>query len=246
MNTTAKTAQMMARLAEAETTAKVAGREETRTAGRADRAAARLTTARAATATARRELRTATRTGKGLAAAERRVERLTARCATLATAAQDANAEATTARRAARTATRRLDTLARRAARSAARTVEKIAHRLGETSLTPAAETDRILAAEELPAAEEIEATAAAYDDLDQRAKNLAKQADAMKTWLRALPVGTYGRVVITRTPGRSVLDSAQIALDYAARGQMPPRKATRTTFKCDATALRADLAPAA
>ncbi|MCY0957703.1 hypothetical protein [Streptomyces sp. H27-H5] len=244
MNTTAKTAQLMTRLATAETTAKTAGREETATAGKATRAAARVTATRTALATARRDLRTATRTGNGQAPAARRVTRLEDKLAGLVDAARTAKAEAAAARRAARTATRRLDALGRRAATSAARTVERIAHRLGETSLTPAAELDRVLTAEEIPAVEEIENRAAQFTDLDQRAKNLTKQADAVKSWLRTLPVGVYGRVIITRTPGRSVLDSTQVAVDYAARGAMPPRKATRTTFKCDATALLvADLA---
>lgn len=242
MNTTAKTAKLMDRLAAAETVAKVAGREETGTAGKATRAAARVATTRTDLAAARRDLRTATRTGNGLATATRRVARLETKLADLVDAAGTAKTEATAARRAARTATRRLDALGRRAATSAARTVEKIAHRLG--GLTPAAETDAVLTAEEIPAVEEIEDRAAQFADLDQRAKDLTKQAEAVKGWLRTLPVGAYGRVIITRTPGRSVLDSAQVALDYAARGTMPPRKATRTTFKCDATALlAADLA---
>lgn len=242
MNTTAKTAQLMARLADAETAAKVAGREETGTAGKATRAAARAATARTDLAAARRDLRTATRTGKGLAVAARRVARLETKLADLVDAARTAKTEATAARRAARAATRRLDALGRRAATSAARTVEKIAHRLG--GLPPAVETDAVLTAEEIPAVEVIEDRAATFADLDQRAKDLTKQAEAVKTWLRTLPVGAYGRVIITRTPGRSVLDGTQVALDYAARGAMPPRKATRTSFKCDATALlAADLA---
>ncbi|WP_406501573.1 hypothetical protein OHA04_27525 [Streptomyces sp. NBC_01590] len=247
MSTTTKTAQMMARLAEAETTAKVAGREETRTAGRADRAAARLITARTATATARRELRTAARTGKGKAAAERRVERLTARCTTLATAAQEAKAEAAAARRAARTATRRLDTLARRAAHSAARTVGEIAERLGRTALAPTPAADQILPAEELPAVEEIEQHADRFAHLDAKAKQMAKAAEVEKKWLRQIPAGTFGRVIIARTPGGSVLDGDQVALDYADQGLVPPRKARRDTFKAAVTAAPAlVLAPAA
>lgn len=240
MNTTQVTARMMARLVEAETAAKLARNEETRTAARAARAATRLKVARAAAATARRELRTALRTGNGVAAATRRADRLAEKCATLAAAAQAAKDEATTARRASRSAARRVDTLGRRAAVAAARTVEKIAARLGETSLTPAAETDRTLAADELPTVEEIEAHAERQADFDERAKELSKLADAEKTWLRALPVGTYGRVVITRTPGRSILDGTQVALDYTARGLTPPRKSTRTVFKVDATQLLA------
>lgn len=243
MNNTAKAAQMMARLAEAETAAKVAGREESRTARAADRAATRAKTARAEAATARRELRTAERIGKGMAAAARRAVARTVKADELTEAARTAKQEATAARRAVRAATRRLDALGRRAALAASRTVEAITYRLGHTALTPAAETDHAFAPEEFPAVAEIETKAAQFADLDRRAKDLAKQADAVKTWLRALPVGAYGRVIVTRTPGRSVLDGTQVALDYAARGLTPPRKATRTTFKCDATALLADTA---
>ncbi|MEW2071810.1 hypothetical protein [Streptomyces sp. NPDC007346] len=249
MDATKKTAQLMARLVEAETTLRDTRREEARTERAATRAADRLTAARTDLVAARRDLRTAERTGKGLAVATRRLATRTARVENLTTAAREAKATATAARRAARTAARRLDTLGRRAALAASRTVEAIAHRLGETTLTPAAETDRLLDAAEMPAVEEIEAKAAAFDDLDQRAKDLAKQADAHKVWLRTLPTGIYGRVVITRTPGRSVLDGTQVALDYANKGLTPPRKATRTSFKVDATALRETpvaLAPAA
>ncbi|MEU0275523.1 hypothetical protein [Streptomyces sp. NPDC006307] len=247
MSSTAKTAQMMARLAEAETAAKVAGREEVRTAARAERAAARLKDTRTAAATARRELRTAARTGRGLAAAERRVERLTARCATLATAAQEARVEATAARRAARTAARRLDTLARRAARTAAHTVSEIAERLGRTALAAAPAADPVLPAEELPAVEEIEEHADRFADLDAKAKQYAKAAEVEKKWLRQIPVGTFGRVTVARTPGGSVLDGDQVALDYADQGLIPPRKARRDTFKVAVAAAPAlVLAPAA
>ncbi|WP_327415435.1 hypothetical protein [Streptomyces sp. NBC_01233] len=247
MTTTVKTAQMMARLADAETAAKVAGREETRTATRATRAAARLTDARTALATARRELRTATRTGKGQAAAARRVERLTEKVATLAAAAKDARAEATAARRAARTADRRLDRLAGRAARSAARTVGEIAERLGRTALAPAATADQILPAEELPAVEEIEEHGDRFAELDAKAKQYAKAAEVEKKWLRQLPVGTFGRVTVARVPGGSVLDGDQVALDYADQGLIPPRKARKDTFKAAVTAAPVlVLAPAA
>ncbi|MFC9341451.1 hypothetical protein ACFT0G_25480 [Streptomyces sp. NPDC057020] len=247
MTTTAKTAQMMARLADAETAATVAGREETRTATRATRAAARLTAARTAAATARRELRTATRTGKGLAAAERRVERLTARCATLATVTQEAKAEATAARRTARTADRRLDRLAARAARSAARTVGEIAERLGRTALAPAATADQILPTEKLPAVEEIEEHGDRFAELDAKAKTYAKAAETEKKWLRQIPAGTFGRVTVARVPGGSVIDGDQVALDYADQGLIPPRKARRDTFKVALAAAPAlVLAPAA
>ncbi|MFG2404235.1 hypothetical protein ACGFR8_07825 [Streptomyces brevispora] len=241
MDATTKTAQLMARLVEAETTLRNTRREEARTERAATRATARLLTARTDLAAARRNLRTAERTGKSLAVATRRLATRTARVENLTTAAREAKATATAARRAARAAARRLDTLGRRAAQAATRTVATIAHRLGETSLTPAPAADRTLDATELPAVEEIEAHAERFTDLDAEAKTLAKSADAEKKWLRTLPVGIYGRVVITRTPGGSVLDSDQVALDYAAMGGLvPPRKARRDTFK---VALQPELA---
>ncbi|WP_284576743.1 hypothetical protein [Streptomyces sp. 2P-4] len=248
--TTQVAARTMAALVEAETALTAARREEARTAGIATRAAARAKLARTDAVTARRELAKIERTGgKGLKVAARKAETRAAKAEQLAETARDAKATATAARRAARAAARRLDRIALRAAAAATRTVAKIATRLGETALTSAPAEDKVLTADEMPAVEEIEAHGARFDDLDQRAKELAKLADAEKKWLRQLPVGIYGRVVITRTPGRSVLDGDQIALDYVAQGLTPPRKATRTTFKVDATALRApaaDEAPAA
>lgn len=245
--TTTVAARTMAKLVEAETTLTAARREEARTAGMATRATDRAKKARAIAAAARRELAKVEAAalangGKGLLTATRKADTRTAKAEQLTETAREARATATVARRAARSAARRVDTLGRRAAIAASRSVEKIAARLGETSLTPAPEADRTLAADELPGVEEIETHAARFADFDQRAKDLGKLADAEKTWLRTLPVGIYGRVVITRTPGRSVLDGTQVALDYTNRfGQLPPRKATRTTFKVDASALLAD-----
>jgi hypothetical protein len=220
MSTTAKTAQMMARLADAETALQDARKDEARTERAAARAAARVTTARTTAATARRELATATRTGKGLATATRRADRAAAR---------------------------RLDNLARRAAVSAARTVGEIAERLGRTALTPASTADQILPAEELPGVEEIEEHADRFAELDEKAKQLAKAAEVEKKWLRQIPVGTFGRVTVARTPGGSVLDGDQVALDYADQGLIPPRKARRDTFKVAVAAAPAlALAPAA
>ncbi|MDX2922792.1 hypothetical protein [Streptomyces sp. NE06-03C] len=242
MNTTQLAARTMAALVQAETALAAARREEARTAGIATRSAARAKTARAAAATARRDLAKAERTGKGVKAAARKADGRTLKAAALTETAREAKTIATAARRTARAAARRLDRIALRAAAAATRTVAKIAQRMGETSLTSAPADDRTLSADELPAVEEIETHAARYDDLDQRAKELSKLADAEKKWLRQLPVGIYGGVVITRTPGRSVLDGDQVALDYVGQGLTPPRKATRTTFKVDATALRAPL----
>ncbi|MFJ2205983.1 hypothetical protein [Streptomyces microflavus] len=247
MNTTQLAARTMAALVEAETALTAALRDEARTAGIATRSAARAKTARTAAATARRELAKAERTGKGVKVAARKADGRTAKAAALTETAREAKTIATAARRAARAAARRLDRIALRAATAATRTVAKIAARFGETSLTSTPEPDRTLAADQLPAVEEIETHAARYDDLDQQVKELSKIADAEKKWLRQLPVGIYGGVVITRTPGRSILDGDQVALDYVSQGLTPPRKASRMTFKVDATALRpvADLSAA-
>jgi hypothetical protein len=248
--TTATAARNLARLVDAEDVLTAARREEARAAGVAERAAARVLKARTLRTEARQALRAAERTGKGTASAARRLATREARLAELVETARTRKAEASAARRARRSAERRVERIARRAALAATRSVEKIAAALGETALTPAPDTDRLLDAAEIPAVEEIETHAARYAELDRQAKDLAKLADAEKSWLRQLPNGTYGRVVINRTPGRSVLDGAAVALAYTARGEVPPRKATRTTFKCDATALlealAAEQAPAA
>lgn len=245
MNTIAKTAKLMTLLAEAETEAAAARKEEARTARAATRAAAQVKAGRARLAEARRELRTAERTGKRIAAATRKATSRETKLAHLVETARAAKADATTARRAARAAARRLDRISLRAAVSASRTVAKISQRLGESSLTPAPETDPILAADQLPSVEEIELHAARYAVADRQAKAAEKVAEAEKKWLRRLPAGTYGRAVITRTPGASILDGTQVALDYADRGLVAPRKSTKQKFKCDATALLGDTADA-
>ncbi|MBC9730696.1 hypothetical protein [Streptomyces sp. TRM68367] len=245
-STTATTAKTLAKLVDAETALKAARAEETRTARTAERIAERLRKARANTAKARRGLRAAESTGKRVTVAVRRLERAEAKQSEAQTAHTDAKQEATAARRAAGTAARRMDTLARRAALAATATVSDIARRLGEKNLAPAATEDRTLPEQELPTVEDIETHAARFADLDQRAKDFSKAADVEKKWLRQLPAGTYGRVTVTRTPGRSVLDGDQVALDYLNfAGALPPRKSTKTTFKVDARALLADLAAA-
>ncbi|MFD9351590.1 hypothetical protein ACFWCO_23510 [Streptomyces diastaticus] len=241
--TTAAAARHLANLLAAEDALTTATREEARATRAATRATARALKARTLRTEARQTARAAERTGKGIATATRRLATREARLAELVDAARVLKAEATAARRVRRAAERRVERIARRAALAATRAVEKIATRLGETTLTPAPQADPVLPAEQVPAVEDIEAHATRYADLDAQAKTYAKLADAEKTWLRQLPTGTYGRVVITRTPGRSVLDGAAVALDYTGRGAVPPRKATRTTFKCDATALMEALA---
>lgn len=241
MNSTAKTARLMTQLVEAEDLVAEALREEARTGRAASRAADRVKAARVRVTEARKDVKAAERAGKGEAAAARRLTAREVKVAALLDALREAKEEAAAARRTARTAQRRLNRLSLRTAVAASRTVEKISHRLGESALTPAPETDAVLSEEELPAVEEIEAHALRQADLDSRAKDLAKAADAEKEWLRQLPTGVYGRVVISRTAGRSVLDGTQVALDYTSRGLIAPRKLTRRTFKVDATALVAE-----
>ncbi|MFD8509668.1 hypothetical protein ACFV27_00780 [Streptomyces antimycoticus] len=241
--TTAKAAKLMTLLVEAEAAVAATAKVDARTAKAAERATWRVHKQRGAVADSRSEFYAAERAGKGIKAAARKHTRRVEKLDELKDALREAKAAATVARRAAKAAARRLDRLSLRAAVAASRAVEKIGQRLGETSLTPAAEEDRTLPADQLPTVEEIELHAARYAVADRQAKDAAKAADAEKKWLRALPVGTYGRVVITRTPGGSILDGTQVALDYAARGETAPRKTRKDTFKADATALLADLA---
>ncbi|MGA5202766.1 hypothetical protein [Streptomyces variegatus] len=246
--TTAKAAKLMTLLVEAEAETTAARKAEARAAKAVETAARRVHKARAVAAEARQAFNKAERAAKHLPTpAVKAAARKSVRCDDKLTEAKEAlrtaKAEATVARRASRKAERRMDRLSLRAAVAAGRAVEKIGQHLGETALTPAAETDRTLPVEELPTVEEIELHAARYAVADRQAKDAARAADAEKKWLRALPVGTYGRVVITRTPGGSILDGTQVALDYAARGEVAPRKARKDTFKADASALLADLA---
>jgi hypothetical protein len=232
-STTAAAAKLLTKLVTAEDALRAARAKEARTARAAERAAARVAKARTAKKDADKARAAAERDGKRIAAATARAERAAVKLDQLRAAAADARQQATEARRAARAAARRLDTLSRRAATAAATAVGDIAHRLGEQSLTATAPEDRTLPAEELPAVEEIEKHADRFADLDAQAKAYAKAADAEKKWLRQLPVGTYGRAVVTRTAGRSILDGDQVALDYLnLLGTLPPRKGSRSTFK--------------
>ncbi|SOE31751.1 hypothetical protein [Streptomyces sp. OK228] len=232
MNTTAKAAQQIARLVGAEDALTTARREEARTAKTAERATARAKAARAKVAPARTELRKAERAGKGVAAAIRRLAARMAKAADLAQTARQARYAARLAARAATTAARRLDRLALRAATTASRMVGEVAERMGRRT-TAAPEQDKTLPVEELPAVEEIEAHADRFKDLDAEAKAQAKLADAEKKWLRRLPVGQYGRVIVTRTNGGTVLDGDQVAVDYLDNGMgVPPRKGRKDTFK--------------
>nr|WP_107908838.1 hypothetical protein [Streptomyces chartreusis] len=243
MKATRATLRTMTALVEAEAARTAALRAETRTRTAQEKAKAAAKTARAEAATARRELRKALRAGQGIAAAQRTADSRTARAERLTERAHTARATATQARRAARTAERAYNRCAFRAAVAAGQTVDTIVRHLGEVDLTPAVETDPQLTADQVPPVAEIEAHAARHADLDAQAKDLAKLADAEKQWLRRLPSGAYGRVVIARTPTGSVLDTGRVALDYSARSAVPPRKAKRHALKVDASALLADLA---
>jgi hypothetical protein len=233
MNTTAKAAQQIARLMDAEDALTTARREEAKTAKAAQRATARAKAARAKVAPARTELRNAERTGKGLAAATRRLTSRMTKAAELEQTAREARYTARLAARTAATAARRLDRLALRAATTATRMVGEVAQRLGERMAATAPEQDKTLPVEELPAVKEIEAHAERFKTLDADAKATAKLADAEKKWLRRLPVGTYGRVTVTRTNGGTVIDADQVAVTYLDAGLgVPPRKSRKDTFK--------------
>jgi len=247
MSSTTRTARLMAKLAEAETTLQDARKIETRAARAAERAAGRVTAARTIAAIARRELRTAIRTGQGVAAATRRADRANTKLADLVAAAKQAKAEAVVARRAAGAIARRVDSLALRAARAASRTVGRIAERFGKTALASTSAADKTLPADQLPTVAEIEARADEFAALDARAKELTKSAESVKKWLRQLPVGTFGRVTVTRTPGGSVIDGDQVAIDYLDAGLgVPPRKGRRDTFKVAVTTQTTELAAVA
>ncbi|MCF3960296.1 hypothetical protein [Streptomyces fuscigenes] len=239
---TAAAARHLAVLVDAEDALTTARREEARAARTAERATLRAKDARAKVTEARKALRTAERAGKGLAVATRRLATRMERAARLEQDARTARHAARGARRDAATAARRVERIARRAALAATLSVERITTALGETSLTTPAPEDQLLDGADMPAVEDIETHAVRYAELDRQAKALSKAADAEKAWLRRLPNGQYGGVVITRTSGRSILDGAAIALDYTARGEVPPRKAARATFKSDATAALAAL----
>ncbi|WP_411092277.1 hypothetical protein [Streptomyces sp. 049-1] len=233
MNTTAKAAQQITRLMEAEDVLTAARRQEAKTARTAERATARAKTARAKVTEARTGLRKAERVGKGVAAATRRLHARMASMGKLEQAARVARFEARQAARAAATAARRLDRLALRAATTATRLVGEVAARLGERVAPAAPEQDKTLPVEELPAVEDIETHADRFKALDTDAKATAKLAEAEKKWLRRLPVGVYGRVTITRTNGGTVLDGDQVAVAYLDAGLgVPPRKGRKDTFK--------------
>ncbi|MFD5570419.1 hypothetical protein [Streptomyces cadmiisoli] len=233
MNTTAKAAQQITRLVEAQDTLTAGRRQEAKTAKAAQRATTRAKAARAKVTEARTELRKVERAGKGVAAATRRLHTRLEKAVILEQAARVARYEARQAARAAATAARRLDRLALHAAATATRMVGEVAQRLGERAATPAPEQDKTLPVEELPTVTEIEAHAERFKALDADAKATAKQADAEKKWLRRLPVGQYGRVTITRTNGGTVIDADQVAVAYLDAGLgVPPRKGRKDTFK--------------
>lgn len=233
MNSTAKTAELLNLTVEAEAVLVAAQREQKKADRKAARATVRLADQRSRRNEAVKALRAAERAGKGVKAAARRVDIQTRQVDTRVDEAREAKATAVAARRAVRAAERRLNRISLRAATAGARTVGRIAERLGKTSLAKTPAADHTLAADELPAVEEIEARADEFAALDAEAKDKAKQADALKKWLRQLPVGTFGRVTITRTPGGTVIDGDQVAIDYLDSGLgAPPRKARKDTFK--------------
>lgn len=211
------------------------------------RAVARVEAGRVRRAEAVKELRAARRAGKRVGVAERKVANREAKIVDLVEAARTAKKLVTTRRREMMTARRRWDRLSLKAATAASRAVGEIAERLGKTTLAKAPAADPVLPAEQLPAVEEVEARADEFATLDAEAKSSAKQAEAVKKWLRQLPAGVYGRVTVTRTPGGTVIDGDQVAIDYLDNGLgVPPRKGRKDTFKVLVTAQVAALPAAA
>ncbi|MFM9590741.1 hypothetical protein ACKI16_29565 [Streptomyces scabiei] len=207
------------------------------------RAVARVVAGRERRAEAAKELRAARRTGKRVGVAERKVANREAKVADLVEAARAAKKEVTARRREMMTARRRWDRLSLKAATAASRAVGEIAERLGKTSLSKVPAADPVLPADQLPAVEEIEARADEFAALDAEAKDKAKQADALKKWLRQLPVGVFGRVTVARTPGGTVIDGDQVAIDYLDAGLgTPPRKGRKDTFKVLVAAAAAEV----
>lgn len=233
MNSTAKTAELLNMTVEAEAVLVAAQREQEKADRKAQRAMLKVTDQRARRSEAVKALRAAERAGKGINAAARRVAVQDRQVETRIQEAREAKDAARDARRAARAAERHLNRISLRAATAGARAIGRIAERLGKASLAKAPKADVTLAVESLPAVEEIEARADEYAALDTQAKTLTKSANALKTWLRQLPVGTYGRVTVTRTPGGTVIDTDQTAVDYLDAGLgVPPRKPRKDTFK--------------
>lgn len=244
MNSTAKTAELLNLTVEAEAVLAAAQREQNKADRKAERATAKVAVQRGRRNDAVKALHAAERAGKGVNAAARRVAVHNTQVDARIQDAHDAKDAARTARRAARAAERRLNRISLRAATAGARTVGKIAERLGKVSLAKTPAADVTLTADELPAVAEIEKRADEFAELDADAKAKVKQADAVKKWLRQLPVGTYGRTTITRTPGGTVIDGDQVAIDYLDAGLgTPPRKGRKDTFK---VLVAAALAPVA
>ncbi|UJV42957.1 hypothetical protein [Streptomyces sp. AMCC400023] len=211
------------------------------------RAVARVEAGRVRRAEAVKELRAARRAGKRVGVAERKVANREAKVTDLVEAARAAKKEVAARRRVMMTARRRWDRLSLKAATAASRAVGEIAERLGKTTLSKAPAADPVLPADQVPAVEEIEARADEFAALDAKAKAAAKAADAVKKWLRQIPAGAYGRVAIARTPGGTVIDGDQVAIDYLDNGLgAPPRKARKDTFKVLVTAQVAALPAAA
>lgn len=243
MNSTAKTAELLNLTVEAEAVLTAARREQGKADRKADRAALKVAAQRARRSEAAKALRAAQRAGKGVNAAARRVEVQDRQVATRIEEAREAKAAARDAHRAVRAAERRLNRISLRAATAGARTVGRIADRLGKTSLAKTPAADVTLPADQLPPVEEIEARADEFATLDAEAKTTAKSADAVKKWLRQLPVGVYGRVTITRTPGGTVLDGDAVAIQFLDAGLgAPPRKGRKDTFKVLVAAAAAEV----
>lgn len=247
MNSTAKTAELLNMTVEAEAVLVAAQREQKKADRKVERTTLKVADQRTRRSEAVKGLRAAERVGKGINAAARRVAVQDRQVDTRIEEAREAKDAARDARRAARAAERRLNRISLKAATAGARTVGKLADRLGRTSLAKTPAADVILPADQMPAVEEIETRADEFAALDAEAKQTAKAAEAVKKWLRQLPVGTYGRAVIARTPGGTVLDGDAVAIAFLDNGLgAPPRKGRKDTFKVLVTAQVAALPIAA
>ncbi|RMI44424.1 hypothetical protein [Streptomyces triticirhizae] len=226
-----------AREAEHAQAVKLADRAEAKATRLAAKAKGAADTAKEAAKDARWLTRRAEAAGVVLLAEEAaKANRLVARLAVKATRAKDAAKEARAEARRLRTAARRAERAAAHAAFKAATvlatTVERITQQVAELDLAPAEP-----ATEQAPAPvmtdAELEEVAERFQANDAQAKELAKLADADKALLRrVLGAGQRGRVTGHYSNTGTHLDTQAVAVHYAARGLVPPRKTKRPAYK--------------
>lgn len=243
MTTAARTARLAALLADAETARDTAERAEQSVRLLLDRATAKAKKAKEAARDAVRTYRALQKTGAAagkLRTAAARIERTALQAETAHVARDTARTLLRTATAAYKTAARAYNRAAFRAAVAMGQAVEKLAEHLA--TVTPAPKADPIITDPmALPSLAEIEAQTEEAATCDAAAKVLAKRASTAKTWLRRLPSGQYGRAVITRTNSGTVIDGEAVAVHYAARGLVVPRKAKALSFRVDSSNLLDD-----